>query len=132
VFVRDVFRSIHIVATETEAGEKPKVRLRCYRGRNDIVTIYYPDGEREKIYYIDQQWLEPIFDYCLKHGVKKSEFRWGYSSVLRMRLLYEDYVWTLEIDADKLLDLVMSTPTWYRSDHARNIVEKLKDMLGRR
>jgi hypothetical protein len=129
VFVKEGSRSIHSVATETEAKEKPKVRLRCYSGARDIVTVYYPDDEKEKIYYIDQKWLEPIFDYCVKHGAKRIETRWGYSRILRARIPFETYVWEAEIDADKLLDLIMSNPTWHRSDHARNIVEKLKELI---
>lgn len=116
-----------------EAGKRevPKLQLRCYKGANIIITIYFPDGEKERIYYIDQKWLEPIFDYCTTYGVEEYKLRWGYSSLLRAKVRFPTRVWRAEIDADKLLSLITSVPSWYRSDHAVNIVEKLKELLRR-
>jgi hypothetical protein len=117
---------------ETVIVEKPKVTLRCYSGKGTIITVYFPDGDKAKVYYIDQKWIEPILDYCIEHGVKTYEIKWVYSRLVRDWVYYRNPVWKAEIEADKLLKLILSTPTWHRSVHATEIVEKLKEITGRR
>jgi hypothetical protein len=105
------------------------VKVRYYIGANKIVTFYIPTEEKEKIkvFYDYQQWLEPIVEYTKKYGKHKVERRWGYSSFARMRVLYSNDVWIIEIDACELIRMITSCKSWTRSRHAKEIVEKLKN-----
>jgi hypothetical protein len=111
------------------AGGAPKIKVRYYRGHNDIVTFYLP-REKIKIYYIDQNWLEPVVEFLRRVGKHKIEKRWGYSRLLHGRVQYKDDVWVAEVDADELVKLVTTSKTWERSVKARKIVEYLEELVG--
>jgi hypothetical protein len=112
------------------AGGAPKIKVRYYRGHNDIVTFYLPNGEKVKIYYVDQKWLEPVVEFIKKVGRHRVEKRWGYSSVLHARVQYKDDVWVAEVDADELIKLITTSKSWERSEKARKIVEYLEELVG--
>jgi hypothetical protein len=109
-----------------------KIKVRYYEGRNSIVTLYMPSGEKIKVTEYRRErtkWLEPLIEWVKKNGRHKIERRKGYSSWARMHVLYSDDVWVAEIDADELLKLVTSHETWTRSRYAKEIVEKVSQML---
>jgi hypothetical protein len=110
-----------------------KIEIRYYEGRNKIVTLYMPNGEKIKVVaeYRRQRtkWLEPLIEWVKKNGRHKIERRRGYSAWARMSVLYSNDVWIAEIDADELLKLVTSHETWTRSRYAKEIVEKVSQML---
>ena len=108
------------------AGGAPTVRVRYYDGAGRKVTFYLPNGEKVKVLYIDQKWVEPVVEYITKVGRHKNERRWGYSRVLRMRMLFTTDVWVAEVDASELIKLITSVKSWIRSEHARKIVEVLE------
>jgi hypothetical protein len=107
------------------AGGAPTVKVRYYEGANKIVTFYLP-GEKVKVLYIDQKWIEPLVEYVVKVGEYKKEKRWGYSSILHSKMLFTTEAWIASIDASELLKLITSSKSWTRSEHARKIVEALK------
>ena len=108
------------------AGGAPTVKVRYYEGAKKIVTFYLPNGEKVKVLFIDQKWLEPIIEYAIKTGMYKKEKRWGYSSILHSKMLFTTEAWIASIDASELLKLITSSKSWTRSEHARKIVEALK------
>jgi hypothetical protein len=109
-----------------------KIKVRYYEGRNNIVTLYMPSGEKIKVTEYRHErtkWLEPLIEWVKKNGRHKIERRKGYSKWARRPVLYSDDVWVAEIDADELLKLVTSHETWTRSRYAKEIVEKVSQML---
>lgn len=91
-----------------------------------------PSGEKIKVteYRGERiKWLEPLIEWVKKNGMHKIERRKGYSMLARMRVTYSNDVWIAEIDADELLKLVTSHETWTRSRYAKEIVEKVSQML---
>lgn len=109
-----------------------KIKVRYYEGRNNIVTLYMPSGEKIKVteYRGERiKWLEPLIEWVKKNGMHKTEWRKGYSRLAGMRVTYSNDVWIAEIDADELLKLVTSHETWTRSRYAKEIVEKVSQML---
>jgi len=83
------------------------------------------------VFYTDQRWLEPLISFVKNNGKHKEEKRWGYSRVARMRMLYSPDVWIAEMDVNDLVKLVTSYKSWTRSYHAREIVDKLSQVINR-
>ena len=117
--------------TNQTLTQTTKVKIRYYEGANNILTLYFPSGEKVKVFYADQRWLEPLISFVKNNGKHKEEKRWGYSSVARMRMLYRPDVWIAEMDVNDLVKLVTSYKSWTRSYHAREIVDKLSQVINR-
>jgi hypothetical protein len=100
-----------------------RIKVKYYLGANAILTFYIPTGNgvvKEKVYEEGQGWASNVVVYVKAHGRErfmKRYFRGKY---------YNNLVYEVEIDAQKLVELIKSTPTWTRSKHARNLIELLE------
>jgi len=115
-----------------KSSDQTKIKIRYYEGRNNIVTLYLPSGEKIKVTEYRREkikWLGPLIEWVKKNGRHKIERRRGYSFWARMYTLYSNDVWEAEIDPYELLKLVTSHETWTRSRYAKEIVEKVSQLL---
>jgi hypothetical protein len=107
---------------QTQTSQTARIKVRYYLGANAILTFYIPTENgmvKEKVYEDGQSWASKVVEYA-KQGRErfvKRYFRGRY---------YTNLVYEVEIDAEKLIELIKSAPTWTRSGHARNIIKLLE------
>jgi hypothetical protein len=108
--------------TQTQTSTA-RIKVKYYIGANAILTFYIPTEKgvvKERVYEDGQRWASKVVEHVKTQGRErfvKRYFRGRY---------YTNLVYDVEIDAEKLIELIKSTPTWTRSRHAHNLIKLLE------
>jgi len=130
----------NIGAASTAAGarggawqQNPLVaRVKLVYAHNVILHVKLADllKIRYAMRYGIPLWAKELVSYVEKHGRHKKVRRPGRSRFWRGIIMYKNDEYEMEMSVAKLVELITATDAWRKSPIAREIIEKVKEILG--
>ena len=129
----------NIGAAEKAAGarggawqQNPLVaRAKVVHAHNTVLHVKLADLKiRYAMHYGIPLWAKELIDYVEKHGRHKKVRRPGRSRFWRGIIMYENDEYEMEMSVAKLVELITVTDAWRKSPIAREIIEKVKEVLS--
>ena len=106
-------------------------RVKVVHAHNTVLHVKLADLKiRYAMRYGIPLWAKELVSYVEKHGRHKKVKRPGRSRFWRGIVMYENDEYEMEMSVAKLVELITTTDAWRKSPIAREIIEKVKEILS--